>query len=80
MAKKAIAKKTVSRKIASITVAAKVSGGKLEYVEASTLGELKEILEVPKYQATVDGEPQSDDSFRLSNDSVVILTAPVKGA
>lgn len=65
---------------AATTVAVKVSGGRIQMVEADTLGELKDFLEVPNYQATIDGEPQDDDSFELENDSVVILTAPVKGA
>lgn len=80
MGKKVASKKEVIRSKNKTVVAAKVSGGKLQMVEAATLGELKETLDVENYQATIDGEPQSDNDYKLQNDSVVILTAPVKGA
>ena len=82
--KKAPAKKKVAAKKATkqtaITVTAKVSGGKLQKIEAATLGELKTKLGVENYQATVDGEPQNDKAFALEQDSMVMLTAPVKGS
>lgn len=79
-AKKAVKKAAKTTKQKAITVTAKVSGGKLQTIEASTLGELKTKLGVPTYQATVDGEPQNDKAFALEQDSMVMLTAPVKGS
>lgn len=79
MAKKA-KKVTRTRAPSAPTVAVKVSGGKLEYIKARTLGEVKKAMGVLGYQATVDGNPESDNDLELTKDSMVILTAPVKGA
>lgn len=62
------------------TVIVKVSGGSPKEVSANTLGELKAQLNLAKHQATINGEPESDDSYQLENDSLVIFTEQIKGA
>lgn len=62
------------------TVIVKVSGGAPKEVQAETLGELKQKLNLPKYQATIGGEVVDANDYELAQDEVVILTEQVKGA
>ncbi len=62
------------------TVMAKVSGGTVKEYTVSTLGELKSLLNVKGYTATVNKETESDDNFKLEADDIVIFSPAVKGA
>ena len=62
-------------------VTAQVLGGELdvlELAEGATVGEVKEVMGVPTYTATVNGEPQDDD-FELADFEFCTLSPSVKG-
>jgi hypothetical protein len=61
------------------TVSVQVAGGALALKQASTIAELKQLLGVQHYTATVNGEPQDND-YSLSEGEFVTLAAAVKGA
>lgn len=63
-----------------VEVSVKVSGGQLQVKKAATLGELKKLVDAPKYQATINGEVENNDAMALTEGDFVTLTAPVKGA
>lgn len=59
-------------------VIVKVLGGSLQELEASTVGEIKEKLELSSHSAAVNGEPASDDAS-LSDGQLITLSPSVKG-
>jgi hypothetical protein len=58
-------------------VQVKVSGGDIQEKQATTVGELKKLVNAEGYVATVNGEPESDD-YSLSDYEFVSLSKPVK--
>lgn len=60
-------------------VQTQVVGGSIQQKEADTVGELKEMLGVGSYQATVNGEPQDDD-YELADYEFVAFATKTKGA
>lgn len=60
-------------------VQVQVTGGAIQQKEASTVGELKTLLGVVAYTATVNGEPSSD-SDELNDYEFISLAPAVKGA
>jgi sulfur carrier protein ThiS len=54
-------------------------GGSIQQKDARNVKELKEALNLPNHQATVNGEPVSDD-HEFSDYEFVTLTEKVKGA
>lgn len=61
------------------TVTGQAVGGALKQIEASTVSDVKEQLNLESYQATVNGEP-CDDDYELSDYEFVSLAPKVKGA
>lgn len=59
-------------------VVVKVLGGSLTEVEADTVGELKDDLDLGSHSASVNGSP-ADDSTELSDGQIVALAPSVKG-
>lgn len=59
-------------------VTAQVVGGQSKTVSADTVGELKQLLNVPNHTATVNGE-SAGDSTKLSDFNFVHLAPAVKG-
>lgn len=59
-------------------VVAQVLGGDLKEFDAATVGELKRLMNVSGYAASINGEPASDDA-RLRDWQVVTLSPSVKG-
>lgn len=59
-----------------------VAGGSIQQKEANTLGDLKRMFarDGVKYTATINGEPEDDDSCDLNDYEFVALTEQVKGA
>lgn len=60
------------------SVIASVLGGQPQRREASTIAEIKELLNVPNHTATLNGEPVDDDTD-LSDEDFVSLAPAVKG-
>lgn len=60
-------------------VQVQVTGGSIQQVEAYNVAALKAQLNVPTYQATVNGESE-DDNYELSDYEFVVLSPAVKGA
>lgn len=58
-------------------VQAQVAGGAIKQIEADTVADVKQQLNVPNYTATVNGEPESD-SYELEDYEFVALAQPVK--
>lgn len=56
-----------------------VVGGQIQQVEASTVAEVKQLMDAANYTATVNGEPATD-AFALSDYAFVALAPSVKGA
>lgn len=54
-------------------------GGSIQQKEANTVGELKQMLNLTEFQATVNGEPEGDD-YELADYEFVALAPKVKGA
>lgn len=61
------------------TVSALAVAGKLQVIEASTVGELKQKMGLPTYSASVNGEPMQDHE-PLEDNQFVSLAPQVKGA
>jgi hypothetical protein len=59
-------------------VTVQVVGGSSRTVDADTVGELKQLMNVPNHTATVNGETQSN-SFVLGDYNFVHLAPAVKG-
>ena len=62
------------------SVIVKVQGAQPKEEQAETLGELKRKLGMGTFQATINGDPENDDSYQLEDYQVVTLTEKVKGA
>lgn len=62
------------------TVAVKIVGGTLKEITASTLGEVKSLMDALNHQATINGEVVTDDDFELESDAFITLAPKVKGA
>ncbi len=60
-------------------IVAKVQGGSLKELIATTVGEVKASLSATTHTATVNKEP-ADNSYVLSDDDLVMLAPSVKGA
>lgn len=56
-----------------------VTGGTIQQKDAETVSDLKRMLNVDSYQATVNGDPVDDD-YELTDYEHVALTPKVKGA
>ena len=54
-------------------------GGSITQREATTVSDLKRQMDLPTYQATVNGEPV-DDNYDLEDYEFVSLAPKVKGA
>lgn len=61
-------------------VIAKLQGGQPTEIEASTLGEAKQLMSASNYQASINGEPVNDNAYELSDYEVITLTEQIKGA
>jgi len=61
-------------------VQVQVAGGSIVQKEVETLGELKELMNASNYTATINGEPESDDNYSLSDFEFITLAPAVKGA
>ena len=61
-------------------VIVKVSGGSAKEYDVATLGELRTLLNVSTYTSTINKETETDASFQLQEDDVVIFSLAVKGA
>ncbi len=60
-------------------VRAQVAGGSEQTLDGvSTLGDVKKKLGAEGYQATINGEPEDDDSAQLEDYQYVALAKPVK--
>lgn len=59
-------------------VTVQVVGGSSKTVTASTVGELKRLMNVPNHTATLNGDSASNDT-QLSDYSFVHLAPAVKG-
>ena len=67
--------------MASAQVTAQVVGGESKVwslEDAPTVGDVKRLMGVPNYTATVNGEPEDDD-YELAEWEFVTLSPPVKG-
>ena len=56
-----------------------VTGGSIQEKEATTVGELKSLLGLTNYTATVNGDPASDD-YELEDFEFVSFALATKGA
>lgn len=59
-------------------ITVQVAGGASKTVNANTVGELKQMLNVPNHTALVNGEP-AKDNFVLGDYNYVNLSPAVKG-
>lgn len=62
--------------MAKVTV--KVTGGDIKEMNADTVGDIKDELNLSDYTATVNGEPAEDD-YELEDFNFVTLSTAVKG-
>lgn len=62
--------------MAKITV--KVTGGNVQELQADTVADVKEELNLPEHTVTVNGEAVDDD-YELEDYEFVVLTEPAKG-